>query len=64
MTLGEVVETSARLLSRDVRIVETNPAQPSIRNADNTKARAQLGWRPTVELADGLRGLHRFLESN
>ena len=64
VTLGEVVETSARLLSRDVRIVETNPAQPSIRNADNTKARAQLGWRPTVELADGLRGLHRFLESN
>jgi len=63
VSLGEVIETSARLVGRSVKIVETNPAQPSVRNPDNAKARAQLGWRPTIDLQAGLTDLRQFLES-
>lgn len=63
VSLGEVIETSAKLLSRRIKVVETNPSQPSIRNPDNTKARAQLGWQPAIDLRAGLSGLRQFLES-
>jgi nucleoside-diphosphate-sugar epimerase len=62
ITLGEVIETSARLLHRRVRIVETSPAHPSVRNPDNTKARAELGWKPRVDLAAGLADLKTFFD--
>jgi len=63
VTLGEVVETSSQLLGRKVELIETNPAQPSVRNPHNGKAREALGWAPKVSLADGLTHLHRFLET-
>lgn len=63
VSLGEVIETSAELLNRRIRIVETNPAQPSIRNPDNAKARAQFEWRPAIDLRTGLTDLSRFLAS-
>ena len=63
VSLGEVIETSAELLNRRVKVVETNPAQPSIRNPDNAKARAQLNWQPAIDLKAGLSGLRQFLES-
>lgn len=62
VTLGEVIEASAQLLGRRVSIVETNPAQPSIRNPDNSKARAQLGWTPQFDLAKGLADLKTFFD--
>jgi len=63
VSLGEVIETSTELLNRRIKIVETNPAQPSIRNPDNGKARAQLKWRPAIDLRTGLSDLRRFLAS-
>lgn len=62
LTLGEVIETSSRLLGRQVAVVESNPAQPSVRNPDNAKARAQLGWKPTLDLAAGLADLKKFFD--
>lgn len=61
VTLGEIVDTSARLFGRSVRVTESNPSQPSIRNADNAKARAQLDWRPAFDLEAGLRTIADFL---
>ena len=61
VSLGEVIETSARLLGRSVRIVETNPSQPSIRNPDNKKAREALKWRPVLDLESGLKTVSEFL---
>ena len=61
VSLGEVIETSAKLLNRRVKIVETNPSQPSVRNPDNSKARTSLNWRPTLDLETGLGTVSEFL---
>jgi nucleoside-diphosphate-sugar epimerase len=61
ISLGEVIETSMRVVGRRPKIVETNPTQPSIRNPDNGKARAQLGWTPSIDLDRGLRSVADFL---
>jgi len=60
VTLGEIIEVSATLLDRRVRVVETNPALPSIRNPDNSKARTELGWTPIMDLRTGLQTLSDF----
>jgi len=62
VSLREVIEASARMLNRTVNVVETNPSQPSVRNPDNAKAKAQLGWQPAIDLATGLASLHRFFQ--
>lgn len=58
ISLGEVIETAAKLYGRRPKIVETNPSQVSIRNPDNSKARAELGWAPVVDLDLGLKTLN------
>ncbi len=62
ISLGEVIEASMRVVGRRPKIVETNPSQPSIRNPDNGKARAQLGWKPAIDLDTGLKTVADFLE--
>ena len=62
ISLGEVIEASMRILGRRPKVVETNPAQPSIRNPDNGKARAELGWQPAIDLERGLKTMAEFLE--
>ena len=62
--LGEVVETSARILKRQVKITESNAGQPSIRNPDNSRARANLNWKPSISLEAGLTTLSQFLDSS
>lgn len=54
VSLGDVIETSKALLGRDPKIVESNPAAPSIRMVDGDKARALLGWQPRIGLEEGL----------
>lgn len=62
VSLGAIIETSARLWGRSVRTVETNATQPSVRNPDNTKARTSLNWKPEIDIAVGLADLKRFFE--
>ncbi|MCC6538057.1 MAG: NAD(P)-dependent oxidoreductase [Bryobacterales bacterium] len=58
VTLGDVIEEGARLRGgRRPEVVETAAARPSIRDVDNAKARAQLGWAPRVGLGEGLAAL-------
>jgi UDP-glucose 4-epimerase len=63
-SLGEVVAVSSQLNGRQVRLIESNPAAPSIRNPDNGKARASLGWRPAFDLQAGLADLKRFFDAS
>ncbi len=62
ISLGEVIEASMRVVGRRPKITETNPSQPSIRNPDNSKARAKLGWKPSIDLDRGLKGIADFME--
>lgn len=61
ISLGDVIDTSMKITGRKPKIVETNPSQVSIRNPDNTRARAALGWAPTIDLEAGLGTLAVFL---
>lgn len=63
VTLGEIVETSAKVLGRSVSVAESNPAQPSIRNPDNGMARGALGWAPRLDIEAGLDDLRRFFQT-
>ncbi|MCC7237550.1 MAG: NAD(P)-dependent oxidoreductase [Bryobacterales bacterium] len=59
VTLGEVIETSMRLTGRKPPVREGAPRAVSIRNPDNARARAELGWAPAYGLAEGLATLAR-----
>lgn len=61
ISLGEVIETSMKISGRKPKIVETNPSQVSIRNPDNARARASLGWAPAIDLDAGLATLASFM---
>lgn len=64
ISLTEVVETGASLLGKKVNLIESNPGQASIRNPDNTRARAQLNWKPEVDLRSGLESLRAFFNAS
>lgn len=57
ITLGEVIETSKKILNKDVKIIETAPNNISIRNVSNAKAKKLLSWWPEIDLETGLRTL-------
>lgn len=61
IALREVVETAAGVLGRSCRLVESDPDRPSVRNVSGALARERLGWRPQVELSEGLADVARFL---
>lgn len=62
ITLGEVIDRSAELVGRSPEIIETDPANPSVRNVSNARAATLLGWRPQVDLPSGLRSVADFLD--
>ena len=56
-TMRELADTIARLCGTELRLeFRLSPADdPRQRRPDITRAREQLGWQPTVPLAEGLR---------
>lgn len=61
ISLGDVIEASSKITGRRPKIVEGNASQVSIRNPDNAKARAELGWAPQTDLEVGLKALADFM---
>ena len=61
VSLGDVIEESMRLTNRRPRVIEGAPQSVSIRNPDNTKARAALDWAPKLDLASGLATLSQMV---
>lgn len=61
VTLGDVIDRSAALLGRSPKVVEGNPAAPSIRLVGNAKATAELGWTARIGLDEGLRSVAAHL---
>lgn len=62
VSLREVIETSADLLGRTVKILESNPENPSIRTVSGRKATQELGFTPQISFRDGLKSVVDFLE--
>lgn len=54
VSLGEVITESGRILGRDIEVRETNPTAVSVRNPDPSRALSVIGWRPEVDLHEGL----------
>lgn len=61
ITLGEIIDTSKRILGREPSIREDNPAGMNLRDISNKKAKQVLGWKPVVTLEQGLNQLNEFL---
>lgn len=61
ISLGEVVETGRRLLSRNPTIRESAPDTVSVRNPDSARFYQAAGWRPRISLEQGLAALNAFL---
>jgi len=54
ITLGDIIETSKKILNKNPKIIETDPNNPSIRNISNEKAKKILKWKPEINLEKGL----------
>lgn len=57
VSLREIFELASTLLGRSPRLKETDPAAITIRNPDNARAKAVLGWAPRIDIAAGLAKL-------
>jgi nucleoside-diphosphate-sugar epimerase len=66
VSLGEVFDLIARVTGRPVPVDRQPPQKGDMRDtyADTSRARADLGFAPTVGLEDGLRDMFRWMEAN
>jgi len=62
ITLGEMIETSQKILRKNPKIIETDSTNASIRNISNEKAKELLNWRPEIDLTAGLNKLNHFFK--
>jgi len=61
VTLGEVIETSKRLVQRNPKVVERSPGAANLRMVSGDKAQQLLQWHPEMALAAGLKSVADFL---
>ena len=57
VTLGEVIDASAKLTGRRPEVIESDPDRPNIRRVSNRKAKTVLGWHPQISLDAGLKSV-------
>lgn len=55
ITLGDIIEESKKILDRNLKIVETDPNNPSVRDISSDKAKKILNWKPEINLEKGLK---------
>ena len=60
VSLGDVVETSKKLLNRNPKVVERAPGQANVRLVSDAKAKQLLNWRPEISLLEGLKSVLEF----
>ena len=66
VSLREVFDLIARVSGRKVTIEQQDPQKGDMRDtyADTSRARADLGFAPSVTLEEGLRQMWRWMEAN
>jgi UDP-glucose 4-epimerase len=57
ITLGDIIDTSKKILGKNPKVIETAPDNYNIRNITNTKAAKLIGWKPRFGLREGLKSL-------
>jgi nucleoside-diphosphate-sugar epimerase len=62
ITLGDVIKTSAELLSKNPIIKEKDSTKFVQRNLSNLKARESLEWEPKIDLNNGLERIANYLK--
>ena len=62
ITLGDVIKTSAELLSKNPIVKEKDPTKFVQRNLSNLKARESLEWEPKIDLHNGLDRIAKYLK--
>ena len=55
ITLQDVIETSKRILNKNPKIIEKDPANASVRRISSEKAKKLLNWKPQYDLEKGLK---------
>ena len=61
VTLGDIIKTSKRVLKKNLKIIETDSTNPSIRPISNKKAKEMLNWKPQICLEVGLTKVANYL---
>lgn len=61
VALGDVIETSKKLLNRNPKVIEKNSGQANVRLVGDEKAKKLLKWRPEISLMTGLKSVADFL---
>ena len=57
VSLGDVISTASTYIGRTPKVIESNPDAPSIRNIDAEAFTVATGWRPAINLAEGIVSL-------
>jgi nucleoside-diphosphate-sugar epimerase len=57
ITLKDVINASVKILHKNPKIIEKDPANPSIRRISNEKAKKLLNWKPEIDLETGIKAL-------
>ncbi|CAN2046961.1 NAD(P)-dependent oxidoreductase [Candidatus Magnetomoraceae bacterium gMMP-1] len=60
ITLKEIIETSKVIFNKQLRIIEKNPTNVSLRNISNKRAKNLLNWEPKIDLERGLKSLNGY----
>jgi len=64
LSLGEIAETAATLLGSAVKINESSPGEPSIRNPIPDLMQDETSWRPQWDTIGGVGDVLTFLANN
>lgn len=57
ITLGDVIETSKKVLGKNPKVIEKDSSNFNIRRISNEKAKKILNWKPEIGLEKGLKTL-------
>jgi len=61
ISLKQIINSSEKILKKKIKVIETDPRKPSIRNIGCKKSFKKISYTPKIDLYDGLIRLKKFL---
>ena len=62
VSLKKLVLISQKIINKKIKIIETSPKNPSIRKINNKITNKKLGFRPKINIFQGLKNINRYYE--